>query len=66
MRSLRKLLTSVVLRITKQNKKITPDTEILCSVHEALLPQFYTLVQFGISLVLSQAFPTPPEYKQRK
>lgn len=61
MRSLRKLLTSVVLRITKQKKN--PDTEILCSVHEALLHQFYTLVQFGISLVLSQAFPTPPEYK---
>lgn len=61
MRSLRKLLTSV-LRVTKQKERptLTYGNTLLYIERSSL---FYTLVQFGISLVLSQVFPTPPDEK---
>lgn len=63
MKFLKKLLTSVS-RVSKQKDRPTLthcDTllYIECSF-------FYTLVQFGISLVLSQVFPTPPNGKKKE
>ena len=63
----RKLLTSIcVVRITKQKKENPQHGDTLFCTPTVALANFHTLVQLGISLVLSQAFPTPPEQSRKK
>lgn len=64
MRSLKKLLT-LVSRVTKQKERPTlTHGDTLLYIERSFL--FYTLVQFGISLVLSQVVPTPPNGKKKE
>lgn len=59
----KKLLTSV-LRVTKQNETNPYSRNTLLYIERSSL--FHTLVQFGISLVLSQVFPTPPNGRMER